>query len=158
MISEEDKTLFRENAEKGDFLDKDSPAKLNKKQFKPFTGYSYISCADYTANEIIEHQGSISNKIFKQMKRGNIDAPELDLHGHCVKQACQKMSDFIYQHQHRKFLRIIHGKGLNNKNNKSLLKTQAVSFLKYHPQVLAFCSCPNQEGGTGALYVYLKNV
>jgi DNA-nicking Smr family endonuclease len=33
----------------------------------------------------------------------------------------------------------------------SVLKTQVVNFLKQHPQVLAFHSCPPKDGGTGAI-------
>jgi len=38
----------------------------------------------------------------------------------------------------------------------SILKTQVVSFLSQHPQVLAFNSCPDKDGGTGAVFVLLK--
>ena len=30
------------------------------------------------------------------------------------------------------------------------------SFLKDHYQVLAFCSCPQIQGGTGSVFVYIK--
>jgi DNA-nicking Smr family endonuclease len=35
----------------------------------------------------------------------------------------------------------------------SVLKTQVVNFLKQHPQVLAFHSCPPKDGGTGAIEI-----
>jgi hypothetical protein len=33
---------------------------------------------------------------------------------------------------------------------------QVVNFLKQHPQVLAFHSCPPKDGGTGAIFALLK--
>jgi DNA-nicking Smr family endonuclease len=38
----------------------------------------------------------------------------------------------------------------------SVLKTQVMNFLKQHPQVLAFHSCPPKDGGTGAVFALLK--
>ena len=92
------------------------------------------------------------------MQRGEIDyAPSIDLHGYTLTQTCQALSDFIYHHQNARFVHIIHGKGYNSENNLSVLKTQVASFLKQHPQVLAFHSCPAKDGGTGAVFVLLKN-
>ncbi|RUM77150.1 MAG: hypothetical protein DSZ13_02225, partial [Candidatus Thioglobus sp.] len=54
------------------------------------------------------------------------------------------------------FIQIIHGKGYHSENGMSILKTQVVSFLSQHPQVLAFNSCPDKDGGTGAVFVLLK--
>jgi DNA-nicking Smr family endonuclease len=158
MLSNKDKDLFRKYADTGTFLDKDNNEKPSQLTFDLFKAYSYTQYAEYGASDIITHQGSVSNKIFKQMRRGNIDTKGLDLHGKTTQESCHSMAEFIHQNQHKKFLRIIHGKGLSSPNQKSLLKTQAVSFLKQHPQVLAFCSCTPQEGGTGALYIYLKHV
>ena len=40
--------------------------------------------------------------------------------------------------------------------NVSIIKSQVVNYLKQHPQVLGFCSCPQAMGGTGAVFACLK--
>jgi DNA-nicking Smr family endonuclease len=91
------------------------------------------------------------------MKQGNLDTmPILDLHGQTVVEACESLSAFMYHHQFEPFIQIIHGKGYHSENGMSILKTQVVSFLSQHPQVLAFNSCPDKDGGTGAVFALLK--
>jgi len=53
-------------------------------------------------------------------------------------------------------VQIIHGKGLSNQTQPPLLKNQVNRWLRCHPAVLAFCSAQPKDGGTGALYVLLK--
>ena len=53
-------------------------------------------------------------------------------------------------------MHIIHGKGGHSDNGFSILKSQVVNYLDQHPKVLAYCSCPEEMGGTGALYIHLK--
>jgi len=38
----------------------------------------------------------------------------------------------------------------------SIMKSQVVHYLKQHPDVIAFCSCTQEMGGTGAVFVHLK--
>ena len=159
-IDDADKALFRDTVARTAAPDKDAQhLGATTKQFEQFTAYSYVSDAYLSgADDICENPGNISQKLIKKMQRGDIDnAPSIDLHGNTLEQACKALSDFIYHHQNARFVHIIHGKGYNSANNLSILKTQAVSFLKQHPQVLAFCSCPPKDGGTGALFVRLKS-
>ena len=159
-IDDADKALFRDTVAQSAPPDKDAQQLGAKtKQFDKFSAYSYVSEAYLSgSDEICENPGNISTKLIKKMQRGDIDsAPSIDLHGNTLEQACAALSEFIYHHQNARFLQIIHGKGYNSANNLSILKTQAVSFLKQHPQVLAFCSCPPKDGGTGALFVRLKS-
>ena len=91
------------------------------------------------------------------MKQGKIDyAPSLDLHGQKLKQACSSLSKFIHYHQQNTFIHIIHGKGFHSDDGMSILKTQVVHYLKQHPDILAFNSCPTKDGGTGAIFALLK--
>ena len=92
------------------------------------------------------------------MKQGRIGyTPSVDLHGQKIEAAWQSLSKFIHYHGDVRFIQIIHGKGYNSDQNLSILKSQVVHYLKQHPQVLAFCSCPQKMGGTGAVFVYLKD-
>lgn len=158
QINEEDKQLFRSTVDANAPTDKDSARKSNALKKSAFTSYSYIVDANLDGSEVISYSKSgVSTKVIKKMKQGNIDAmPVLDLHGQTVVEACESLSVFIYHHQFEPFVQIIHGKGYHSENGMSILKTQVVSFLKQHPQVLAFNSCPDKDGGTGAVFALLK--
>jgi len=158
-INEEDKQLFRSTVDANAPIDKDGANRLSNALKKPaFTAYSYIVDANLEGAEIVSYsQSGVSIKVIKKMKQGNIDyAPVLDLHGQTVVEACESLSAFMYHHQSEPFIQIIHGKGYHSENGMSILKTQVVSFLSQHPQVLAFNSCPDKDGGTGAVFVLLK--
>ena len=162
MIDESDKSLFRSAVNQQIPIDKDADneeAYNNKTHWnKPFKDYSYLSKPNLLASDSInECQAGVSPKILKKMKQGRIGySPSIDLHGQKVEEACQSLSKFIHYHGDERFIQIIHGKGYNSEQSLSILKSQVVHYLKEHPQVLAFSSCPQKMGGTGAVFVYLK--
>ncbi len=161
MINESDKLLFRSAVNQQIPIDKDGNKKEtynNKNWKKPFEDYSYLPKPNLSASYSVTHsQAGVSPKILKKMKQGRIDnAPCIDLHGQKIEEACHSLSKFIHYHGDERFIQIIHGKGYNSDQNLSILKSQVVHYLKQHPQVLAFCSCPQKMGGTGAVFVYLK--
>jgi len=162
MIDESDKSLFRSVVNQQKPIDKDGNNEEtydNKKNWdKPFEDYSYLAKPNLSASDSVNHsQSGVSPKTLKKMKQGRIGySPSIDLHGHKVEEACQSLSKFIHYHGDERFIQIIHGKGYNSDQNLSVLKSQVVHYLKQHPQVLAFCSCPQKMGGTGAVFVYLK--
>ena len=162
MIDESDKSLFRSVVNQQKPIDKDGNNKEiydNKKNWdKPFEDYSYLAKPNLSALDSVNHsQSGVSPKTLKKMKQGRIGySPSIDLHGHKVEEACQSLSKFIHYHGDERFIQIIHGKGYNSDQKLSVLKSQVVHYLKQHPQVLAFCSCPQKMGGTGAVFVYLK--
>ncbi len=158
QINEEDKQLFRSTVDATTPTDKDGNKKSTAIKRPPFTAYSYINEANLGGSEVVSYfKSGVSPKIIKKMKRGDIDhAPTLDLHGQSVVEACESMSHFMHHHQHENFIHIIHGKGYHSDNGMSILKTQVVNFLSQHPQVLAFNSCPDKDGGSGAIFALLK--
>jgi len=162
MIDESDKSLFRSVVNQQKPIDKDGNNEEtydnNKNWDKPFEDYSYLAKPNLSASDSVNHsQSGVSPKTLKKMKQGRIGySPSVDLHGQKVDEACQSLSKFIHYHGGERFIQIIHGKGYNSDQNLSVLKSQVVYYLKQHPQVLAFCSCPQKMGGTGALFVYLK--
>ena len=163
MIDESDKSLFRSAVNQQMPIDKDGDkeeAYNNKKHWnKPFEDYSYLPKPNLSASDSISHsQAGVAPKTLKKMKQGRIGyTPSVDLHGQKIEGACQSLSKFIHYHGDERFIQIIHGKGYNSDQNLSILKSQVVHYLKQHPQVLAFCSCPQKMGGTGAVFVYLKD-
>jgi len=163
MIDESDKSLFRKTVNEQMLIDKDADNKksYNHKQHwqKPFEDYNYLAKPNLSASDSVNHsQPGVSPKTIKKMKQGRIGyAPSVDLHGQKVEEACQSLSKFIHYHCDERFIQIIHGKGHNSDQNLSVLKSQVVHYLEQHPQVLAFCSCPQKMGGTGAVFVFLKS-
>ena len=162
MIDESDKSLFRSTVDNQKPIDKDnnktqSPHKT--KSSKPFENYSFLYEPNISGSQTVTHfKDGLSPKVLKKMKQGNIGStPSIDLHGHKIEQACKSISDFIHFHSDKRFVQIIHGKGYHSDNGLSIMKSQVVHYLKQHPNVLAFCSCPQEMGGTGAVFVHLKS-
>ena len=162
MISESDKFLFRSTIDKKIPIDKDADKEIESNKTnrnRIFDSYSYLSKPNLSGTEPVSYsQSGISPKTIKKMKQGNLgQPPSIDLHGQIIKEACRSLSNFIHYHQDEKFIHIIHGKGFHSEQGLSILKSQVVHYLKQHPQVLAFYSCPQNSGGTGAVFVNLKN-
>lgn len=81
---------------------------------------------------------------------------ELDLHGLDRYQAQDTLAIFLYRAQSRgQCVRIIHGKGFGS-HGEPVLKRMVRSWLKHHPEVLAFCEAEESHGGSGALMVLLR--
>jgi DNA-nicking Smr family endonuclease len=162
MISESDKFLFRSTIDKKIPIDKDADKEIESNKTnrnRIFDSYSYLSKPNLSGTEPVSYsQSGVSPKTIKKMKQGNLgQPPSIDLHGQVIKEACRSLSNFIHYHQDEKFIHIIHGKGFHSEQGLSILKSQVVHYLKQHPQVLAFYSCPQNSGGTGAVFVNLKN-
>jgi len=159
MISESDKALFRSVVENNVPVNKGKTTPQDPAKKKAFKAYTYITHGGLSGSDIISYaQNGVSPKIIKKMKQGNIShVPSLDLHGQTTIEACQSLSEFMYYHQHQQFIHIIHGKGYNSDQGNSILKSQVVSFLNQHPDVLAFNSCPPKDGGTGAVFALLRH-
>ena len=161
MIDESDKSLFRTTVDRQKPIDKDNSRENNVikiKSSKPFANYSFLYESNISGSQTVTHYvDGLSPKTLKKMKQGNIGStPSIDLHGYRIEQACKELSDFIHFHSNKRFLQVIHGKGYHSNSGLSIMKSQVVHYLKQHPNVLAFCSCPQEMGGTGAVFVHLK--
>lgn len=171
MVSEADKKLFQDavgQINKKITTDKvvfENKQNANfKKQFHSNTlnvdlDKSNISNYNLSAAEeyLFYAKLGVQPKVLNNMKSAKIGyAPTLDLHGQTVSEAFISIKNFINYHKNKRFIHIVHGKGISSKNFKSVLKYQTANFLKDNPQVLAYCSCPYNYGGNGALFVLLK--
>lgn len=105
------------------------------------------------------HRGGLQTKLLRSLRQGKLHIEaELDLHGLTLEEAEQAITAFILmakQHQLR-FLHIIHGKGHRGSIQSPALKNMVNQFLQQIPDVLAFCSAPRNQGGTGALNIIIK--
>lgn len=101
----------------------------------------------------------VQNGVFRKFKQGryNFDA-RLDLHKKGVDQARKEVYVFIkeaYQFDLRTVM-ILHGKGDRNKEKPALLKSFTAKWLTEIPEVLAYHSAQQRDGGVGAVYILLK--
>lgn len=99
-------------------------------------------------------------KAQKQLRQGKIIIDDhLDLHGLTISEARETLLEFIQfaQKQQIRCIRLVHGKGYRASTKKPVLKNKVNSWLRQHPDILAFSSAQPKDGGTGALYIILKS-
>lgn len=101
----------------------------------------------------------VQRRVFQDLQRGVIE-PEatLDLHGMRVVEARTAFARFVDQSlkAHRRCVKIIHGKGRGSEGQQPVLKQKTNQWLQQLEAVLAFCTAPRWDGGTGATYVLLS--
>lgn len=111
-----------------------------------------------TPDELIYMRPGVQHRLFQDLRRGYIEPEDsLDLHGLRVVEARQELAGFMaHAHHHRmRVVRIIHGKGYGSEGQQPILKQKVNQWLRQIDDVLAFCSAPRFDGGTGAAYVLL---
>ena len=122
------------------------------------TSYSSVSEMEPGGEHSFLRSG-VSRKTLKQLRRGywNTD-DQLDLHGFTRDEALRELDEFLNTCSRRGFrcVQIIHGKGLNSKNQEPVLKTLVWNQLKLYSYVLAFCQAGPADGGSGAVVVLFK--
>jgi DNA-nicking Smr family endonuclease len=112
------------------------------------------------SEEILSFRRSgIQHRLFSRLRNGHLQIEaELDLHGMTVAIAHHALAKFLQdcQSDTLRCVRIVHGKGWSSKNQKPVLKTKLNSWLQQDDNILAFCSAPIDDGGTGAVYILLR--
>ena len=111
-----------------------------------------------THDELLFVRPGIQKRLFADLRRGKLPPEEtLDLHGYRVEEARKMLKLFIKQAQLRRYrcVRIIHGKGKGSADQQPILKQKVNQWLPQADEVLAFCSAPRWDGGTGAAYVLI---
>ncbi len=106
-------------------------------------------------------RAGIQDRVFRKLLRGHLPVmAELDLHGMTVynaKLALDQFMEHIRHHEKQICIRVIHGKGYGSQGGLSVIKRQTQLWLQCNINVLAYCSCVPADGGTGAIYVLVKN-
>lgn len=113
-----------------------------------------------TGDELLYARPGVQQSVMRKLRRGQFAVEaELDLHGMIVTEARAALSDFLSDclSSGDRCVRIIHGKGLSSPSGKAVLKTRVNGWLQRCDEVLAFCSARPVDGGTGAVYVLLRN-
>lgn len=112
-----------------------------------------------TGEELSYMRPGIQTQVFKRLRRGQfIVEAELDLHGLTTALARRELNEFLAacRHYNRRCIRIIHGKGRGSPDGRPVLKIHVNHWLRLCDDVLAFCSARPVDGGTGAIYVLLR--
>lgn len=112
-----------------------------------------------TGDEVVYGRPGIDRITLRRLRRGqfSIEA-NLDLHGMIEREAACALADFLTlsQSQGRRCVRVVHGKGNRSPGKEPVLRAMVHRRLRRHGEVLAFCSAPPRDGGTGAVYVLLR--
>lgn len=112
-----------------------------------------------TGEELLYRGPGIQNNVFRKLRNGNFTIEAgIDLHGMTVPVAKDALSTFLAEcrNKNRKCIKIIHGKGIGSRDGKPVIKNKVNKWLRQRKDVLAFCSAPPNDGGTGAIYVLIK--
>ncbi|HET6725787.1 MAG TPA: Smr/MutS family protein [Gammaproteobacteria bacterium] len=173
-ISEEDAALFREHV--GNIrrirTDKTPPERKAPSPRARFRRADEIQVLTDSLGDAIDpadigHDDMLSFaqpgadlRLLKRLRRGQFEiGAECDLHGLTVAAARAVVSEFLAECAafEVRCARIIHGKGLRSGRRGPVLKQQLAHWLSQRTDVLAFCSARPADGGTGAVYVLLRN-
>ena len=104
----------------------------------------------------------LDRRLLKKLRKGTYAVQaHLDLHGKTRLEARELLPRFIAEsrQQRRRCVLVVHGRGLNSKDNIPVLKESLKVWLcrgSISRAVLAFCSARPSDGGAGAVYVLLR--
>jgi DNA-nicking Smr family endonuclease len=122
--------------------------------------------ADFDFNDSDEYIEGIAQgldrRLLKKLRQGTFAVQaHLDLHGKTRIEAHPLVESFIVDSRHRgrRCVLIVHGRGLNSKDQIPILKENLKGWLargRIAKSVLAFCSARPTDGGVGAVYVLLR--
>lgn len=104
-------------------------------------------------------RSGVSPRLVRSLKKGKQSLRgQLDLHGLRWKEAKQELDAFLsrYAQQGGCCVLVIHGKSHGAVLGKATMKTMVFRHLKAHAQVSAVVSALPQDGGLGAVYVWLS--
>jgi DNA-nicking Smr family endonuclease len=107
------------------------------------------------------HRPSVGKRTMRKLARGSFSVQaEIDLHGMTVAEAKPRLSEFIEScaRDGKLCVRVVHGKGLGSGNRGPVLKQKVNRWLRQWDAVLAFVSTRQVHGGTGAVYVLLRQI
>lgn len=99
-------------------------------------------------------------RLLQELKRGELGVQfEVDLHGLTIAYAQELLDQFLTECSRRgvRTALVIHGKGRGSEEGQPVLKRKVNYWLRLRDEVLAFCSATRRHGGTGALYLLLRN-
>ncbi len=171
-VSTEDSDLFRQSIGKVKTIEKNSlhltpetkpkpfPQKKVEKDITQFKQEGELEVDKLFQEDRISFIApGLQKNVLKKLRKGyfGFDA-SIDLHGLTSQKAKQQLAHFLHDSIENGYrcVHIIHGKGYRSAHQHPVLKNDINLWLRQYPYVLAFCSTPPKEGGTGAVFVLLK--
>lgn len=106
------------------------------------------------------HRPGVGRRTMRKLARGTYAVQaEIDLHGMTVAEARPRLAEFIESaaRSGKTCVRVVHGKGLGSGQRGAVLKSSVNHWLRRWDYVLAFVSTRQVDGGTGAIYVLLRD-
>jgi DNA-nicking Smr family endonuclease len=129
---------------------------LPEQQNRPSLSESEVQTPEF----LLFSRPGVQRRLLAELQRGAIEVGlSLDLHGRRTEEARTLLDAFLADCAQRRVrcALIVHGKGFRSPERQPVLKQKVNYWLRLYPQVLAFCSAPRRDGGTGATYVLLRN-
>ncbi|MSQ67114.1 MAG: DNA mismatch repair protein MutS [Gammaproteobacteria bacterium] len=112
-----------------------------------------------TGDEILFKRNGVQNAVMRKLRRGEYSIQaHIDLHGLTTPEAKSALSEFLRASVQRGHhcVRIVHGKGQRSPGRVPVLKPKVAHWLVQWEEVMAYISTPATDGGTGAIYVLLR--
>lgn len=168
-LSEEDSLLFRQTVGTVKPVISDRVHHPEKKPTRPRIRHHEADWPDYGPAEIpLLATGDIMSfaapgiqkKVLRQLRAGGFGMDtELDLHGATVDEAKRRLAAFLQTAiaDGCRCVHLIHGKGYRSEGGYPILKNRINLWLRHHPDVLAFCTARPADGGSGAIYILLRD-
>jgi len=118
----------------------------------------------------LEKKVKLPNKDLENIENRSNTTKSIDLHGYTLDEANKKVESFLVDCFDQKVSKVIivTGKGLHSQNDKDpyiskkfgILKNSVPDFIKSNPSLMAkvksITDAEIADGGSGALYVFLK--
>jgi len=181
-LTDEDKSLFLNAVQDAENLPPSNKVSAYKKALKPVVkklknspkstrpgrfsdDFNFESTQNDRPETVSAHQSlefkqpSVTTQDMQKLRKGQFKTHwELDLHGLTELKADEVLSNFIREalQYAARYLIIVHGKGYNSDTDSPVLKNLVNYRLMQIPHILAYCSAQPKDGGTGAVYVFLK--
>jgi DNA-nicking Smr family endonuclease len=170
-LHESESKLFRESVEDAEPLQSEQaepyrrrppplpitqPADLDERKSNADLSEAEVETHDY----LLFARPGVQKRLLADLQRGRIEVDlELDLHGLSTAYAERTLDAFLQdcKRLHARCVRIIHGKGYGSADRQPVLKRKVNYWLRLYEEVLAFCSATRRDGGTGAVYLLLRN-
>lgn len=121
-------------------------------------GFDISDTREYVEGAVV----GLDPRLVRRLRRGDFAwQAHLDLHGLTAERARVEVDGFLAESARagRRCVLIVHGRGLNSKDQTPVLKERLKSWLargRAARLVLAFTSARPCDGGAGALYVLLR--
>ncbi len=171
QIQETDLALFHEHVQDAEPIQHDRvehvrpkppPVPLPRPTLLPEAdGVPPLSESEVETTEFLAFtRPGVQRRLMADLERGDIGIGlELDLHGLHVPHAREVLAEFLAECSRRRVrcALIVHGKGARSSGRQPVLKQKVNYWLRLHQEVLAFSSARQRDGGTGAVYVLLRN-